>query len=635
MIKALFSRFSIDQRGAMAMLAICAAIPLTLLMFYTVNTSKAMQDKTRAQDAADMIALVHAAEGARSLNTMSMNQVSMTQAWATGSTSGSLITTIYIHDVMLIAAVAATALFMHDECKWYLKIPWVGGALYGVCISPSVMLIGMLLINAYRTNKILWDYDPSDTHEVAYKAAEALNSKNKELINRYPEAVEVAAKQIAQSANVSDIYFDDRCKDGFADSCDQSNKRQGMDLPVVANTLNGSLTFCAALHVGTGGVDIGSLINLPAGMPSIPGLGDMSHTLDADFINGSFVKRKFPMNHGPMRSGNEDYKSLHDYIDATTGIGVHLENYYDFAHDTRLFDGLLNFPATIGQLADFISYAAAGDTVDTGVDSGEFSDLADRRDDASDDLDEGLSGDRPEGMTDQQWADAQNAQGQLDGVGGSEGAVSDLEEGYDLAPDLVFFGESIEDQAIGFNYPWEQETTNNIFTWIQNLKTINICIGDPVGDFTSSLGLDGLSGITDAIFKPMPDIDVYHPKDVDLIPQIMPSIDDFSDAYKPLSMVMRTPNERWAPSVFRDTNRANGDKRQFYTYSQTLLFNPDEIGLYSQNWQSRLIPATKMGSGLAGVLSRMEGEIPEGFNAMKENLGAVQDMTSWGQIVAK
>ena len=570
MIKALFRRFGLDQRGVMGMLAICAAIPLTLLMFYTVNTSKALLDKTRAQDAADMIALVHAAEGARSLNTISMNQVSMTQAFSTGSTAGSLIATIVIHDLMLIAAVAATSLYMVQTCKKWANIPWVGAALAAICAIPSLTLIGELLINAFNVNEIFWKWDPHDSFDTAKKSILALNAINNKIVNRYPEAVEMAAKKIAKSANVTDIYFDQRCTEG--ETCDQGNKRQGMNLPIEKDIFNGALSFCAAMHVGS--------IGAGASIPALEGLGNMSSMLEASFLNGSYVKRKFPFNKGPMMAGNDDFPHLRDYVDATTRIGTYLNDYYDLAHDKNLFDGLLNPVGTIASAVD-----AAGSTIDA------------------------LEADEENGPTQAQIDDAEN---QLE-----------------TSSSVSYLSTSLESKY-GLNYPWEQKTKDNIYTVMQNIKIVNICANDPIGSVTGDLGVGGISGFTDAVFPILPAIHHYHPRDIGIIPKLpVPSLEDYTDYYRPLAMVKRKSNKRWAPTIFKDSNEA------FFTYGQSLLFNPDEMGLYSQNWQSRLIPATKMRDDLAGVLSRMDGQMSPEFQDMKDDLGAVQDMAGWSRLVAK
>ena len=72
-LKRFLGKFFKSERGAIGYIAIIAAVPLVLTLFLIVNSAKSVNDRTRNQDAADMVAMVHAAEAARSLNTLSMN----------------------------------------------------------------------------------------------------------------------------------------------------------------------------------------------------------------------------------------------------------------------------------------------------------------------------------------------------------------------------------------------------------------------------------------------------------------------------------------------------------------------------------------------------------------------------------
>jgi len=95
-------RFREDERGAAAFLMVCGMVPLVLLVFFMVNTAKSINDKNRAQDAADAIALAHATETARALNTISMNQVTLTQTFATSLNASSLNNALIINGAMIV-----------------------------------------------------------------------------------------------------------------------------------------------------------------------------------------------------------------------------------------------------------------------------------------------------------------------------------------------------------------------------------------------------------------------------------------------------------------------------------------------------------------------------------------------------
>jgi hypothetical protein len=522
--KKLLSDFRNDKRGAIAWITIVAGVPLIMLMFYMVNSAKAIQDQTRTQDAADMIALVHAAEAARSLNTISMNQVTMTQAFASGVTSGTLFDVTVQHIARVVLAEAAIALFIVQTCNKYLDIPYVGAILFATCSLPADELAIEVGINGVKAGLLLSKYDPLGAFNIAKKTVKALNKMNEELVNRFPQAVSVAAKQIAQSAKVTDIYFDDSCAQGIATSCDSSNKRQGMELPIVKDKQNEAYyTFCAALHFGTGGFDLGSII---PGLPSVGG----------SLMNGSYVKRGFPILKGPMYGGKSN-EHLRDFINDETDIGKILKKYWDLAERKQLYDG----NTIIGFL----------------------------------------------------W------------------------------------GDSLGDK--GLQYPYEQKEDSNLFTDWVDLKIALQCLGA-----ASIPGLSQILSVLGALTHDVPKMDLYYPIDdggsgfsaLPDFPKIQPGIDDYSDHYKPLAFVYRKSNKRWMPKVFKDTNKG------FYAYSEALVFNPDEIGLYSQNWQSRLIPAKKMET-LSSIVSRMGSKAPSDFSDLKTDLQSVQGDSSWSEVVAK
>jgi hypothetical protein len=161
-----------------------------------------------------------------------------------------------------------------------------------------------------------------------------------------------------------------------------------------------------------------------------------------------------------------------------------------------------------------------------------------------------------------------------------------------------------------------------------------MCAGDLLGSllpgFLDSIG----SFISDAgIILSMPTANVYHPRTGGglgaFIPSILPDIDDFDDDYKPLVFTYRKANKRWGPgNVFQDPNDG------FVSYSQAITFNPDEIGLYSQNWQARLIPATKMEDPDA-VRQRMSGKRPGSFEDLEQDLQKIPNDGTWSKVVVK
>ena len=508
----LLGKFREDQRGAAAFLMVCGLVPLTLLVFFLVNGAKSINDSNRVQDAADAIALVHATETARALNTISMNQVTLTQTFAVAVNTSSLNNALVINGAMIVFNAAEIARYIkkcYDLAKaaaaaTVIGAPVadaVGAAAAAVCTAVTLPEDFQLIDQGVRTFRIGNTYSPRDTFDVAKRALLAANAMNKETIDRFPGTIQAAVSPIGRSARVTDFYFDESCVRGLASSCDSSNKRQGMELPIergnsIASAANAH--FCGALYFGTGG---------------IAGQG---------LLNGSYIKRGFPSNRGPARSGTSPNTDLDKHVNSRTGIGRLLRDTDSTARSIRWKSS---------------------------------------------------------------WAG-----------------------------------------RFGMPYPRRQTQTSNLFFDFVRAQTGIKCSGIgnvlPVNDI-----LGAFSTISFGLILTVPKFDVYHTVDVGLAPKILPSIDSFSEAYKPLAFVFRKPNARWAPKLF------SSPKPGYYAFAQAIAYNPDEIGLYSQNWAARLIPAKKI-NNLRPVLNRMNARASNSFDALHERLGKVTDISGWSKINA-
>lgn len=574
--------FCRDRRAQMAFLTIVGLIPITALMFSIVNSGSTLQDATRSQDAADMIALVHAAEGARSMNTLAMNHVSLTQNYTTAVHASTLDDTITIHLAVLTGAILEANLYIADTCGEYPQRfgPKVGGILFGICAAPTLTYIGELVLEVDRTLGIRSDYRPEAAYRVASDALRALNAQNREIYDRFPQAVFEQAGLMAEAHRIDDLYFDESCARGVATSCDPANPRQGMELPVTINEpMAAYLGFCSGLFFGTGGLATG---HVPL-LGDIPGLSILGST---SLMNGSFERRLFPLNEGPMYGGaanGERYLPIH--VSRTSGIGQALEDYQDMAHETRMYDGVINVLQTPTRIASFAARLAR--RILLGRSTGGIQRSYERR-----------------------------ARSILDYL--IIGGTSTAEYG-----------------GPGLAYPMDQTRDRNIFTIIVEARVAAQCagltgqgsgFGDQLVGFVSRVpDLFGLS-------EPMPQFDLYHPVQganaVGGVVTILPGIDDFPDDYRPLAFVFRESNDRWAPNLFIDPNEG------FVRYAQSIIFNPDELSMFSQNWRARLIPATRLLDRQA-VLDRMEGEIPESMQEFRRDLEAVGDVDGWDLVVTR
>ena len=574
-----FKRFWSDQSGAMGYLGIVALIPLTVVLFYTVNSAKAVHDRTRNQDAADMIALMHASEAARSLNTLSMNQVSMTQVFATGVTSGSLVPIITAQVAMAAYTAVRVGMYQHRMCdnryKILKAIPYVGNALYAAayaaCFVPGGVVIAQLGTNGLETGLILPRFDVLDAVDTSRDGINALNAANDAIYQRFPQSVAVQATQIAEQMNARDLYFDDSCADPGgagpvrAASCDDANDHQGMNLPVVKNLRSdGYLRFCLALHNGTGGM------SLPGPLGALTGGGATGISL----INGSYLKRGFRANKGPLGGGGSDETPhLRDHVNDETRMGLLMEEYWGILTRDNLFDGLINPAATI---------AVAGEGL---------LDVA--------------------GLAAEELKDAQEK----------------LQDATDSIPKID--ATSPEDEG-GLNWPKEQTEDDNMYKDLVNLRVLNQCAGDPAGALLGGMNLGFIGTLTGAL----PNVDVYHPAYDGMgfaptLPDIQPTLEDYSDHFKILAFTQRIRNDRWAPEVFQNPSS------DFFAFSQAIVYNEDEIGLYSQNWKAILMPASKFEDTPTQVTDRLSNRGHGDFSGLGDRMQPVVTEEGWDRVTVR
>lgn len=596
----------------MAYLGILGAIPMVMLMFYIVNSASAIQDKTRNQDAADMIALVHAAEAARSLNTVGMNQVTMTQVFAAGVTSGSLMPIIILQIGLAAQATVAVTAANFKMCKKYkiLIIPKLVAAAKAACMVPSALFAARMGALSARLATIIPEYSVFDAVQTMTKSVDALNAINDEIYSRFPEAVSVQAQQIAKDFNVTNIYFDDSCANGSGDeprragSCKSNSggdQRQGMNLPIIkasdlpiSNTkrLAAHLRFCAGLKRGTVGGSIGPGISVTA-------------------MNGSYTLRGFDALEGPLDFGGPDNNNhLTDHINDLTKIGEMLEDYDFEINGPFVYDGLM-FGANVPFVAIDSAYTASK-VGQAAVD--------------------GITALAPPPSAD-------DAREQLEAAGDTGGVTTDqidaALEGFEQVAAISPIGAKKPKNSGAIPMPGRSRQTEeeNSYKDLVTARVANMCAGDPLGGALDAFGLQGvadsLPSVVNFALGALPAINVWFPADEGMIPTILPDIEDFSDHYKVVAFSNRKPNNRWSENVF------GNPVQQFFTYSQGIVFNADEINLFSQNWEAMLMPATKLEDSGADIAQRMRAAKPTGYEPLADRLDAVVGEGTWADVVTR
>ncbi|NNE81510.1 MAG: Tad domain-containing protein [Silicimonas sp.] len=99
------------------------------------------------------------------------------------------------------------------------------------------------------------------------------------------------------------------------------------------------------------------------------------------------------------------------------------------------------------------------------------------------------------------------------------------------------------------------------------------------------------------------------------------------DAYRILTFAQKEKAKRLGSAVMTSPVTSHTG------YSQTGLFNPDGASLYSQNWQMKLMPATRMDDPRQAG-SDLAREATSAFDELAEQLRGVQNASSWDRVNA-
>ncbi len=289
-------RLPSDRRGVVSYIALFAIVPLTAALFLIVNTGQDSYDRIVAQNGADALAMTHATWSARTLNTMSMNNVALTQAAAVGIVSTSLEGTL---DELRLKALLALAeiwghVLQHPPCKTKLTFPW--------CVADAAFMSRPAYSALDYVSATKRRYNPGGARDMADRTVRALNAFNQDLVDSFPEHVRQASDRVAQANGIANFYFHDRCSQG--QSCRQDRSPQGMELPVSQNSTSGRAEFCEGYFIGTAEV------------------------------RTSYVFRGFDRGRGPyFGGGSRQRPNVKSHVNQLTRIGSQLryfKQYYDW-----------------------------------------------------------------------------------------------------------------------------------------------------------------------------------------------------------------------------------------------------------------------------------------------------------------
>ena len=102
---------------------------------------------------------------------------------------------------------------------------------------------------------------------------------------------------------------------------------------------------------------------------------------------------------------------------------------------------------------------------------------------------------------------------------------------------------------------------------------------------------------------------------------------DMPEEFHVLAYGLRDKSPRLSESIM-------GTSVQSHTgYGQVGVYNPDGASMFSQNWQARLMPATRLDNPrVAGAA--LNAQAHASFDTLAASISAVTDTSTWGRVHA-
>ncbi|MEO1308122.1 MAG: hypothetical protein AAFV38_09385, partial [Pseudomonadota bacterium] len=284
---------------------VATIVPVTTMLAAHMNAGQMIEDRRQVQDAADALAEMHGAWTARSLNVISMNNVTTTQAVTLALGSEALNGTLV--EIDIVAAMIGVRAGFH-----YWASCFTPGATFvwnvGVCGYTHLGYAVPALNAAWDAGQIRRRFNPRHGMDTAEKAMNAIEGMNQAIVQRFPRAIAEMGTEYAAAHGVDDFYFDDPCKGPGPGTCATTASSDGMALPIEPIPVsplgaNGDVNlsraeFCAAMQFGT------------------PTSGLKLATFD---------DRGFPQGRGPLR--HDANTSVKEHINQATSIYTTLRTF--------------------------------------------------------------------------------------------------------------------------------------------------------------------------------------------------------------------------------------------------------------------------------------------------------------------
>lgn len=246
--KTLLHRLHADCRGAIAPVMILAFIFFGFMVVMILNTGQAVGDKVRVQNGADTAAMIQGDWTARYLNTMSMNNVALTQSFTAMVTSG---TTAFVVTKFGVKAAKTGIDIMirgNEVCAG-------AGPFYEICILPFVLKALPAGIAVAYSVAYLSKYDPYGGAAVGRGTVAALNRMNDRLVESLPDRIRRVATGVLELDDMDRFFFFPPCPAATA-GCGGDRSMQGSSLPVDLDQVTRGLAaadLCNAAEHGSNG----------------------------------------------------------------------------------------------------------------------------------------------------------------------------------------------------------------------------------------------------------------------------------------------------------------------------------------------------------------------------------------------
>ena len=298
------------RRGAIALVAVAAMVPVTAMIAANANSGQMVNERRMTQDGADALAAMHATWTARSLNVISMNNVTETQLLTVAIGSEALAGTLAEIGIAVGTVNAAIAAHILQFCNTGELISAAACAAANELVALPANIIGGIALAKH------FQYRPDHGMQVANQGLRAIEGMNRAIIERLPVAMAEIGRDYADELGIDEFHFADPCNGGPAKNCTTTNTNDGMALPVEEGSFTTYQQYCRAMEDG------------------------------ALWGFTTYRARGFRASGGPLKRGGSRRPHVRDHIQALTSIDKDLKFFKDFYRNATLIgtNGITRFP---------------------------------------------------------------------------------------------------------------------------------------------------------------------------------------------------------------------------------------------------------------------------------------------------